>query len=438
MAKKEKDDGYVLFTQRDFGALGDIGSLARGIAAGQNSRFRTATISHQSGAVGRDEWFEAWFNPASGYWAVTRWEKPRDAQNKDQPAFSNLAVPQACFFDALHYCAFQESGAGKLAAIVLPSEDEDCPYYKDVAAQLSIPLDIDGLPHVAANGVILTKDGAFDDEARKTAARTKGVAWVPVKPPSAASNIMGSLSVGLVSVSQGGDKGSGLSVKDMMEEQNLVQVFQEVAQATENTMEVFRASMQNDFGDVKEEHIIAEPSFYVTAASVAGLLVTGIGVLVGGAPVLVPLICAGVGGIGFSGFYWSVKAYPKATRQFQKAHEKMQARVKKIPDDQPEKKLMQDFTVAAAASFNLEKAAAIHREYVVGTKKVRDLKEGTKLIAGALRLMGRTEKEIAALQTEYLKNRFAKQGTFSTGLEKSYTAVKAVLNARIARSLSPQ
>lgn len=439
-AHLKDSQGYVLFSQRDFGALGDIGSLARGIKAPEGcDRFRTHILSEGAGSVQREEWFEAQRHPvAPDQWMVTRWERINGA-GKDDEIFSRVIQPQLCFFDAMHYCAFQESGQ-RLGGNIVREEEQDpaCPHYSAPADAVNIPLDNDGLPHPAAHGaiVITSPDSVFGKTARDVAARTKGNTVVIDKnliKPAMPGNL-------IPFVAATNLPAKPINSDDFSQQQKSLKEFNRAVVAVDGLNNFIDEAMCSSFDKVKgngSNMDVAVMCSVFGGAVLVPMTIAQIGQSLASILLISPVIgvLSAMVGFGFLVMYDSAMD-SDADYNFRKNKNKLLKAAKKLPDD--DKKLVRDFTRAAEVVYKMEKAATIFAEVQANEKPAKELNKGLKLVAQAAKLAGKSDKEIKALKEDYMSGRFGAPGTYAAQLQKSYEKVQSVLRHNAAQLAPPQ
>ncbi len=160
--------GLFLYTHR---LPDDIrGDVERIVAPGDMRKFRSGVFD----AAGMQTWYHAQTKDGVSF-QVVRY----DGMAGGGVYTRNTVLRQACFFDALHYCARHDHAAGRdgisRPVIDLSGHPADgIPAWQVAARSAFQPLDLGGMPHPAVDGNILT-DESFDADALELAARSKPV-----------------------------------------------------------------------------------------------------------------------------------------------------------------------------------------------------------------------------------------------------------------------
>lgn len=164
-SKNTPEKGFIAYSKNpDIPA--DARLAAPRIDDGGAACFRTPLLGGtEDKNLGR--WYEARKNSLTGAWLVIR---NQEINGEDDTGFcpQEVVLRDLCFFDALHFCGRAVAGAN---GDVLETNDSDVPLYNAVAETALVPLDLDGVPHPAMDGFILTT-GDFSSAAKKLAQKT--------------------------------------------------------------------------------------------------------------------------------------------------------------------------------------------------------------------------------------------------------------------------
>lgn len=217
----------------------DLGQTVKAIPAAEDcDTFQSRPTSYDEGDNQWMQWVEAWKDPRSKLWTLEMHQ--RFVGSDDTSRRQKTVAKNVSFFDALHYCAFEEVSRTSGGAQISAEIDEDV-HYTTIAVNAHQPLDSQGLPHPAAYGRILT-DGIFDDSAYEMAKKTRGVA-LDENANMAAPSLIDFDSIGI------GDVTNGNAVRDatdkVLRKQGLIKKFDEALDAAD-TLRNIKASRRNE------------------------------------------------------------------------------------------------------------------------------------------------------------------------------------------------
>lgn len=156
----------------------EIAQTVRGISCEEFNAFRCHATTYDEGDNVWTSWKEGKRNPNTNMWSVKLYTRYSGSDLEQAVRQQETTMQSVCFFDALYACAIYQLQQVGLGANVI-EETKKTSHYADVAKSMKQPLDVEGMPHPAAFGDILT-DGLFDDEAYDLAEQTQDVKIIPV------------------------------------------------------------------------------------------------------------------------------------------------------------------------------------------------------------------------------------------------------------------
>ncbi len=411
MPKRKTDLQIALYSDT---VRPDLRAAVLAIASGDFDRLQSAAFDLTDG--GTLEWMEARRLPGGALWTVERHTLIQAGE--DDIRNMAVVVPQGCFFDALAYVAQYERNRADIGT--LPSA-RPCalPHYRDVAAQLGLPVDIEGKVHPAADGHLLT-EGTFSG--RALAVVEKSAPVVPVKAPSIADRWPQSDQV----------RGAGLPAA------------QDAAGALAQGWEAYR-QVKRDIERMQKNLDVAQAlshqisnciyydissNFNLTTGAKAKKFLWGTFWLAT-SPCLVPLVAVAYdymsdGSMLFSGGY-------QLPRRLKALKESLSA----LPDGE-EKTCLEAFAEAAMPTYYFEKALAIAALCRDGRINAKHYDKGLAEIDRAAACGGIDADRIQALKSDYMAGRVPATGTFLEGLNSmkwKFDSLKGKMSKQLIQKL---
>jgi len=334
--------------------------------------FRTNIMVNPEG-VGGMSWRTAQRDPETNEWTVTDYYRVAQ-ENEGGIAEQKIVFSAVCYFDALHNLSeFQAEQAqfGYVAA------DDVCPdnlpvlalpLYKDAAQSACQPLDVKGLAHPAASGMILTP-GTFDDEAYETVFRTADVKLNALVKKNSDAALAALSPARLLNSLPAKDDAVALIIADLSVQQD----FRNALKATKDfTDTLFTISRDNGFNkrDYHEEYMILGSIFTL------GLL---------------PIYAHLVGRKDHSSRRYLELRAPSILKK----------ETDKLPDG-AEKKLFEDFNRAAQCSFYMAYASYMYDQYTKNKKGDQELKKGLSYIDKAITVGALAGDDAARLKRAFM------------------------------------
>ncbi len=351
--------------------------------------FRTGAFTHDENGV-LPQWLEAWKNPDTKLWTVERYTRLEGSLFMKDP---QPVLRSACFFDAVHYCARFETSERKMGGqeVAFPQE-EGAAHFRDAGESAGIPFDHEGMPLVAARGLILT-GGIFDSRAREVARRTHGMA-LQVSCAGQTNymkevlqHIAGADEAVVTAAAKEGPFDGGA------EKLQISAVFREAAEALKNYTLVLAWSLKNEFEACDINH--QKYNYGVHKWTKAFLK-----------------SCFSLGA-------WACLAYAgrntafAPTRYLERQHKIFDDHMSRLPEG-PDKSLFREFGKALFATGSLERVAAIYTHGASnrqqGLNRARDIRKAFALIADAVSVSGMAPAETERLQVAFMEGRLPASG----------------------------
>jgi hypothetical protein len=350
------------------------------------------------------EWLEARQLPGQALWTVDRHSligKGADGLHEKKAAASAI-----CFFDALSYIAQYEHK--RLFVGDAPSSSLcKLPHYKDVAAALGLPVDIDGAVHPAVDGQVLT-DGLFSQDELSVAEKSPPVV---IKPQANIADQWPRLSSGINQVSK--------AVTTTDAPNALTDVFaayrnEKIAIEESNR----RLKKAQDYCTVIWQCINKEISkgFCLTSGQKISNIFRK-------SSAIFPVLTVLMAGEYFAG---EISGYNvlNGREVFPRFLSKLKKAIARLPEGEPKSRL-QDFADAVLPTFHFEKAIAIYNLCRDGKISQKRLSQGLDEIEKAGRLAGLGEDKLLQLRSDYQAGHLPEAKTFLKALDVSWDAVAA-------------
>lgn len=411
MAKKKKEAPYsfILFTDRT-----DIDDTARTAALAADPGAHDSFRSDGFGAgEGWERWVVALKNSQTGRWRIVKHERATGMDDDDSSVLhiQKTIREDLCFFDALDFCAqFEEKEDCAGAAIVTRAEtDEIIPSYKTVAAACFVPLDINGLPHPAANGIIMT-DGNFDKEAQDIAAQTgklsateTALTIVPKTP--------------LAPIEEGAE------IADIKNKITALGNAADMIESAKSLRDIVKKAVEKDFRQIgKRDQIL------IKASNISGISYAGLAGATIFFPALSPLCFITFLVFQLTTAHRLVDQFEaKSKSTYRRHHDKLNGHKDLSLTDQRDYDLLVSFSRAAAGVYGLEYAGHLHRK---GKKR-----KGRKVLDKTIKELCLPEKDAAVLRERFNGKSFVEKGGFLHLLDQAYEVMSAEINARIAAGM---
>lgn len=403
-------------------------------------RFRSAIDTEGATA----HWVEATRNPDGRSWTLMRHQKVGDDRALD------VIYHNACFFDALYYCAgfdLQRKLSGGLDESAAPS---DAAHYTKICESAHIPVDRSFMPHPVSNGKIMTKGGVFDEAQLTLAAR--GGAGSGENLPALRNDVMLETLVTVGPQADAPRDGKFLE-RSIAAHQNKLSAEKEKAQRKkeqkrqakqlarttegfERFNEIVRKSRESNYGEVGEQSFGGMYGSYVsghvTTYATITILTSALAIPMTSVPAILFLYtAAGIGGSAAQQIHREKATL--AQPQFNKKYKKLANALEKLPDG-PDKKLVDDFMRAAGAVFALgyvEHLQGRIGEGKGGEKKLKKLQdEGLKVLDAVSAERGWSDEIRDKLKSDFMNGAFPETAPLFQKLEVHFRQILTYLENR--------
>jgi hypothetical protein len=388
----------------------DLRAAVRAISNGAYDKMQSQVFDlADGGAEGRtQEWLEAHRLPGASGWAVDRHSviKADDDLHDKKTAASAL-----CFFDALSYIAQYERS--RLFVGYTPSTDSSTlPHYREVAAALGLPVDVNGEVHPAVGGRVLT-DGLFNGTELAVAGKSLPVIVEPDKsiadywpqlaaPGNELTSVKPTVPLALTQSWQG-YRDEKAKIEGLRSDYNRADyLLAHIEKAIEQ-------EKRRDFG--------------LTSMAKAGNVFRKAG-----------LICPFIAAVGIMEYWEHYKSsgsgkdvpsffFFNGGHFLPRFREELLREIGRLPEGLP-KSCLESFEKAAMPAFHFEKAIAIYTLCRENKIKAQYFALGLNEIEKAGTLAGLSEDKILQLRSDYQAGRLPEPGTFIMALEKSHRDFK--------------
>lgn len=416
--------GLFLYTHR---LPDDIrGDVERIVAPGDMRKFRSGVFD----AAGMQTWYHAQTKDGVSF-QVVRY----DGMAGGGVYTRNTVLRQACFFDALHYCARHDHAAGRdgisRPVIDLSGHPADgIPAWQAAARSAFQPLDLGGMPHPAVDGNILT-DESFDADALDLAAKSK-----PVSTAAGGAGVQYSPFFDLAA--QLGADGKSIPKRIDQTAENLhdAVVYKDVSRLlVDNDGVAFVCKQLDSDAAVRDKLDFwrlrwnnAKKADVLLFGGVCALISVPLGTLIGGGVGAVMLGTAAAAGAAVGGGSVALVELIKqkgdrwvlAATGMQDWLKKYKKLVRKMPEDSRGRTLCQEFAGVAESAFLLKNAQLYYKN------KVDDIKvDHKKLLRDVFSMVDRAATvgriapdDVVRLKDAYLRNNLPPDTVYEVSLKE--------------------